>query len=740
MMAKPGMIFFCAVACLFAPCTWSQAAETECSQELAPMAEALHAVVNKAERTAKTGDVARAARILTDYLETHTQETHPYPYYDAGYFLHQAGKSDAAIDYLQKAVTLNPCFVEAWQFLASVHQETEQPQKAAAALEKAASMTQDSELWYQAAILWLNAERPKAALIALEKVSSEQQETSDWYVATARARQGLEENVKAAQAMASAYALSKDPEMLYQCAVFWMEAGKPGQALPLLQQLTEMDAPESHWLVALSNALKALEKKEDTARAMERAARRSRDPELWFHAGYLWLEADRAQKALVILKKLAKRKHPEVKWLLALANTHIILDQTRSAATVMDRIVQMDPKSEYLYNAGVLWLHAEQPEQALHHLRVLCKRSPAQAAWFVALAHAWLGHQKPVKAARAMERAAEITGKGKEYYQAGRLWLQAGNTSKGISLLEICASKKPAKQQWLVSLAQAFMDADRKKDASMVMARTRLTDSDVTSAVRYQGAVLWLQLRQPQEALSILEILCTVRRPGLDWLVSLVKTHVELAQPKKAEKGLERLIDCYPENPASWQLAVWLGLEQDDYARAAAAMAVAVRLGPPDPEQLEKLADLYHMAGVPVKAAATLQKTWKKQPMAGDWDRLVNIYLGGHRYHMALAAARSAVEAQASAERWKTVGAIAFRLRRFEESYDAYCHAAKLSRDADIRLRAGYAALKLNQWEEATRLFKAAVRQARKNSKIASEAHRNLAFIKKMRAGHEKGG
>ena len=56
-----------------------------------------------------------------------------------------------------------------------------------------------------------------------------------------------------------------------------------------------------------------------------------------------------------------------------------------------------------------------------------------------------------------------------------------------------------------------------------------------------------------------------------------------------------------------------MGIQQADYAAAAAAMAVAVRLNPPDADQLKELADLYHMAGVPTKAAAAIRKTWQKK-------------------------------------------------------------------------------------------------------------------------------
>ncbi|MBL0713005.1 MAG: tetratricopeptide repeat protein [Desulfosarcina sp.] len=321
-MRKLGIILLAAVAGVLAPWMWVEGAEpARCPRNPEPMSEALHWVITEAERAAGAGDFKDAAAIVENHLETHTGETHPYPYYDAGYFLHKAGNRDAAMGYLRKSVQLNPCFTEAWQLLASLHQEAGQFKQAATALEKAAAITKAPRIWYQTAVLWLEAGFPKKTLAALATLRHERRKEPDWYVAAARAHQDLKQSGRAAEAFASAYALSQDPEHLYQCAVFRLEAEDPGKALPLLKQLTSTASPKSHWLVALSNTLKVLKKKEETARTMERAAGIGRDPNLYYHAAYLRLEANRPKKARSLLEKLANRKRPRVEWLLPLAHT-----------------------------------------------------------------------------------------------------------------------------------------------------------------------------------------------------------------------------------------------------------------------------------------------------------------------------------------------------------------------------------------------------------------------------------
>ena len=417
-MRKFGIVLIVMAAALLGPPMCAENAESApCPRKVEPMSQALHAEISRAEKAAEAKDFLGAAQIVEAYLQKHTNESHPYPYYEAGYFFHKAGKRDAAIGRLEKAVKLNPCFQEAWQLLAVIHQTSKQYKEAAAALQKAATITASPGMWYQTAVLWLDADSPGKALTILGRLNSGRKKEADWHIAAARAHQMMKQNARAAKAFESAYALSKDPEHLYQCAVAWLEAGDSAKALPPLRKLSKRKEPKSHWLVALSNALKAQKKKEDTAEAMERAAGISGDPKLYYHAAYLWLEANRPKKALKLLEQLAERKRPKVEWLLALANTYVMLDQIKSAAVTMDRVVGLAPKPDYLYNAGVLWLQAERPRKALLHLLPLCEKTPAKAEWFVALAHAWLRQKEIIKAARAMEKAAVLCGKPEYAYQ-----------------------------------------------------------------------------------------------------------------------------------------------------------------------------------------------------------------------------------------------------------------------------------------------------------------------------------
>ena len=544
----------------------------------------------------------------------------------------------------------------------------------------------------------------------------------------------LNQTRAAAVTMDRVVALDPKPDYLYNAGVLWLHAGQPEKALQHLQPLCGRSPAKADWFVALAHAWLARKALVEAAQAMERAAALSRDPEHAYQAGLIWLQARKAEEALRLLIPLCSRSHPRADWLAALSNAYVLSGDMANGAAAMEKAARISGKEEYFFRAARLWLEAERPKDALPLLKSLVERPSPQGEWYGALSNCYLMLEEMEAAAAAMEQGARITKKGEDYYRAGMLWLEAGQSVKGVALLRICVRKAPVEQKWLVSLARALVDGEKKGDALAVMERTDLTRPEVATHIRYQGAVLWLHLDRPGKALPVLNVLCASRDPAPNWLTSLVKTHVALKQMGAAETVLKRLIDHYPEDPATWRLTVWVKIRQADYGEAAAAMAIAVRLGTPDPDALKELSDLYRMAGVPVKAAMVLRETWKEKPTAEDWDRLTNIYLGGHRYLMALASARSAAKAGESSRRWGKVGDIAFRLRRFEESYDAYCRAAALSPDVNIRLKAGYAALKMDRYEKAARFFKEALRQAGKNSRAAREANRNLAFINKVGA------
>jgi len=827
----------------------------------------LHGAVARAEGFAAEGQYDSAADFLSDYLRRHPDTHFAYPHYDLGFFRYHAGRIAAAAAPLKTAVDLNPCFAEAWHLLAAVQHETGDFQSAARSITRAARLTGQDDLLYQAAVFHLEAGDPRKAAEILPPLLKKKDSRADWHVAMAKACQNLKQPARAAAAMASAAERSGDGDHRYQAAMLWLEAGEVKQALPLLQDLSERKSPRPEWLIALSDTLRKMNEKVETARAMEKAARISGKSDLLFQAAWLWLDAEHPRKAMPLLETLARKKRVKTDWLLALCNVYVTLERIPEAAAAMDRIISVDEKPAYLYNGGALWLQAEQPGKALPHLRKLTGLPEPEADWFTALSQAWVQLDAIDKAAEAMERAAEISrkpdhayqagvlrlqleqadqalkllaplenhpdpkaewlaalsnayvlqeafakaappmeraalisGKPDHYHRASRLWLQAESPGKALPLLQWLADRpeprgdwlitlstahqmlkdlpaaadameraagitrkgehfhqaamlrratgqldkaaallragiqyEPVEQLWLIDLASIFMELGKNKDAEAVLARSKLNNPRVRPDLRYRGAVLWLNLLQPEPALPILERLCREKNPRYDWLASLIKTHVELGNEDPAESSLNRLLNRWPEKPEAWELAIWVAMQRNDYAEAAAAMEIAIELDPSSRARLAELSDLYRLAGVPVKAAEAFINSLEGEPSPEHLDRVVDILLGGRRYDLALEPARKAAEAAPTAERWVTVGDIAFRLHRFPKSVEAYHRAADLSDSGPIRLKAGYALMKTDDLDRAAEFFQAALDRSENDAPVASEAARNLAYIQKMK-------
>lgn len=872
----------------------SAATPDTCPASDASLPPELHDVVTKAEALAADGNYTRAINHLSSWLKTHSDTDDAYPQYLLGYFQHRTGNNSAALAPLQKAVTHNPCFVEAWQLLAAVRQALTQYDQAAQALSRAAALADDPDLHYQTAVLWLQDHQPQAAIAVLEPLLEGRNVPADRWLALAQARQQLQQPERAAEALMQAARISGDTEHQYQAALLWLEAGQPPRALPLLKQLTDTASPRTEWLVALSQTLQALQEKEATAAAMEKAARQSNRADLLFQAAWLWLEASRPQSALPLLQLLAQRKQPQTEWLLALCNTFIMLNGFAEAAAVMERVIERHPEPTYLYNGGILWLQAEKPRRALPHLLQLSRLPDPQADWFVALGHAhiqtdniplaaeameraaqisgkpehafqagvlrvqlkeadaalkllqplarlpqpeaawlvalanawvlkeaytgaarameqaggisrqpdhffraaqlWLQDEQPrqarplllklaeratpegawlvtlshthllleelAAAAAAMERAADITRQGDHYYRAAMLWRQVDHTAKTLNLLEMAVNREPGRTDWRIELATLLLDLERTADARRVLTDANLLAAGLSTDWRYRGARLWLNLDQPKQALPVLEYLCAVPDPQYDWLVSLVRTQVELEHLRPAEKSLLQLLTRYAARPEAWELAVWMALQQADYIRAAAAMEVVARLKPEHVVHRTTLGRLYQMAGVPVKAVREMMATWDSQPQADNWDAVVRIYLSTGRHDLALEPARHAADAEPTADRWETVGDIAAHLYRLEDSYAAYQQALELesvlksvlksvlepvlkselkpelelAKAGQIHLKAGNILLRLGRYEPATRHFEAALQQSERNSATAHSAWYHLAYIRQIEA------
>jgi tetratricopeptide (TPR) repeat protein len=790
------------VLCLFSVSPAGQAGSSPaCPQIEAALPADFHEAVIAAEALADKGMYTAAAQSLSAFAETRPSPSFAYIDYDIGFFHYQAKEFKKAVPHLKKAVAQAPCFVQGHQLLADALYEDGDAGAAAPVMEKAAEMTKDPDLMFQAAVFWIEAEFPKKALPLLQKLEIHNAPKSEWLVALSNVLGMLEKKKETAQAMEKAARAGNDPDLYFHAAWLWLEADQPRNTLVLLETLARRKTVKTDWLLLLCNTYMTLDKPANAAETMDRAVVQDPSPENLYTGGVLWLQAEKPvkarrhllrlthlpepdadwfvalaqawamsgnidkaapamEKAFAISQKcdhayqagvmrlqlnqpdkalssllfLEKRPAPKADWLAALSNAWVMKEKYTLAAPVMERAASISKKNTHYFRASQLWLQADKPDKALPLLLLLAQRPAPKAEWLILLSNTHLLLGDVPHAAKAMERAAGISKKGKHYYRAAMLWDQTGEgpeiLDKTIALLRLSVETEKVEQRWLIDLADRLVQTRQDKEALDVMKQTRLAESDEPAALCYRGALVWQKLKQPEKALPVLEFICKKPGPEYAWLASLVRLNMELARPEQADTVLMQLLEAFPGDTRAWQLAVWTATEQADYAKAAAAMAVAVHLDPGDTDRLNTLGRYYQMAGVPTRAADTFKKAAGLEPGPQDWDRIRDVYISGKLYEKALDAARSAAGAAGTPNRWEAVGDIAFLLHRYEDSAHAYARAAELSDTASVRLKTAYALMKQDELAPAARLFQDILEQEKADAGLRRQASQALAYVR----------
>lgn len=711
------------------------------------MSAGLRSALGKAESLAATKQFHEALQHLEAFASSNPSVIHPLLYYELGYFHFQSGEPQHAIVQLKKSVELAPDFKNGWQLLAIAWQDygdtfsrkntkekIQAMQNGAMALEKAALLSDSDDLRYQSSILWLEGEKPKKSLLILERLCKNDNPKQEWLVGLSDTLKALKRHEETAVAMEKAAKVQNNPALLFHAAWLWTEMEKHNRARPLLETLAEKREPDKNWLLLLVTVYNNLQQAGKAALVMERVIAIDPAPGFLYNCGLLWLQDSKPERALPPLLRLKEVQPPKTDWFVALAQTWLLKGNIAAAADAMERAANIGHNPEYIYKAGVLRVQLKQADRAIALLTPLVDHLKPKSEWMEALANAWLLKEHYLNAARYMERAAVIADKGKLYHRAAMLWRMEDRYEKAIKLLKKSVGREKVEQLWLIDLASALLDANREREIRPVMERTKLEGTSVASQLRYRGAVIWLNLQEPNKAYPLLKDLCTAKNPKYSWMNSLVKTCVELGKTNEASTTVLKTINAFPEEVKAWKLAVWFALQQGDYTSAVAAKEIVRRFEPNEKKHLKDLSRLYLLAGVPQQSARTFIKTVNPQPTQEEMDQLIAIYLSGQMYEKALNPALNLARQTGSADNWESLGDIYYALRQFRQSVSAYEKAAELNQSPGVFMKAAYAALKDDRLDRAARTFEMAINLSSEQNELVASAMQNLAYIKKRKA------
>ncbi len=707
----------------------------DCPKEPMPVTPELHGVLARAKKEMGKGRYQEALNTLTGFSRKNPGTVHPQVPFLKGLIQYRLKRFKNAETLFRGALEQNPCFGEAWQNLAVVYHGQKKPAQAANAMEKAFSFIkpENPDLKYQSALFRLMANEPQKALKTLRELTKRKNPPTDWLIALSRAQKASGQTRKAAATLEKAYRKRQDPELLYEAALLRLTSKEPKKAIPLLQKLARQPRAKRAWFMLLAQTLQKEKRDIDAAKVLQTAGKRFKAPELTYQAAIIFIHAGKPETALPLLEGLAKQKKVRSEWVLALSQVYVSLKKPAKAALAMEKANRVKPHPDHQYRAARLWIQADKPEKALPLLKTLCEKPDAPSECRTTLAHVLEKLGKNEEAAKLLADGKAGKKSTAESYRSALLYLKEGHPQKALPILKELSNTDNPDPQWLMALAMTLDQLEKPHAACEAMSKADACSAPLSSKLKLQMAIFWLNHDQAKRALPLLNSLAKEPRASKACGMAYIEALVRTGNPKGASVFLKQLLDRYPEDKRIWQLQAWVAIELEDYAKAAAALEVAFRLDPPKQRDWKRLGNLYRLAGVPKKAALAYEKAFANPATANDLDLLASTYAESHQMEKALAAAALAAKRGPTAKRFSRLGQLYMSKEEFQKGKEAFQKAAELDDNGGTNsLRAGYAAMKLDQLASARTAFESALEKADAKSQTAISASKAIESIDQM--------
>lgn len=233
-------------------------------------------------------------------------------------------------------------------------------------------------------------------------------------------------------------------------------------------------------------------------------------------------------------------------------------------------------------------------------------------------------------------------------YQLAQLWIQEENWAEGIKALE----------EWLSTATNP------SSSAYYLLAIAYYQSDDMESALEPARKAVELAGEQPQEG----------------WLQLYSALLMQKEDYPAALEVIKRTLNLYPGRKQYWTQLSSVYAAMEDFQNALVILEFANHVGLlTEGTDLRRLADMYMLREMPIRAAELLQDSMDKNLIEGD-----------QRNYEALANALVAA-------------------REFERSLPVLDKAGSLADDGTLYSRKGEVALQLEEWDEAIDAFKKAL-------------------------------
>jgi tetratricopeptide (TPR) repeat protein len=317
-------------------------------------------------------------------------------------------------------------------------------------------------------------------------------------------------------------------------------------------------------------------------------------------------------------------------------------------------------------------------------------------------------------------------------FTLGNAWMLDGQPGQALPHYRAAADRHGSDAAVWQNLGKACYESARFGEAGDCLARAHALTAPPSPTLAFQAAVAYLQAKRPADARPLLERIVAEADGNAEpaWLEALLKVYLDLGQKDKALDLTRTLVREKGHDPRLWQVLTRLYIDRKAYDQAAAAMEIKASLTEPGREEIERLGDLYRMAGVPLKAAGQYEKLLGEGAFPKDVEKAASAYLAARRVDAAIDVLGRGVDRHPTLRLWWLLAGAYYEREDFSAAFEAFDQCTKSDPEhAQAYLMMGYCALRLERLPAAEAAFTQAARFPRQRA----EAEQRLKEIGRYR-------
>jgi tetratricopeptide (TPR) repeat protein len=223
----------------------------------------------------------------------------------------------------------------------------------------------------------------------------------------------------------------------------------------------------------------------------------------------------------------------------------------------------------------------------------------------------------------------------------------------------------------------------------------------------YFAGASYLMADLPAEAFAIFDELVAGKlgSPQLKWYQGLVVAAARMEQPAKADPGVQKMTDTFPDDPEAWYLKYQHEAGKRDFREAAVALNMVGFLRELTEAEQKQLGDLYLVLGVPWLASQRYGTALGDNASVEDYERLGSALVAAHETEVAIGVLSSALEDHDSLRLWSLLGDVHYLRQDYGAAREAFARIADEDETGRAWLMQGYCALELGEKEAALDLL-----------------------------------